>query len=226
MFYDNLKKFIFIIKPCFLYLFLFSCIKYILTFFGDLSQIDTIIFLLFIPIIFIFYKKHCHNLKSIKNTDKNYKLYSSILCVIISFCIICAFLSKNSFSYTNSLTLLLNTVVLAPICEEFIYRIFVFERCTKYLNLSISIIFTSILFACAHLGTSNLILSFLAGFIFQITFLATNSIITSIVIHSLRNFLLSIPNFYNLNNTIFIIGIVVFIFSFIKLLTYSLKKGE
>ena len=74
----------------------------------------------------------------------------------------------------------------AGICEEIIFRLFMFSFLVENLNLVTAFILTNIVFAITHIGSGkqNLISSFILGLLFTAIYYFTNNIWLPIILHS------------------------------------------
>lgn len=115
------------------------------------------------------------------------------------------------------------TIIIAPICEELIYRCLLLKPLLRYGHIQ-AVIITSILFGFFHYDASRFLYTAIDGVIFGIIAVKANSIIPSICLHMLVNLKgLLKPIYYNLiyNNLLpnmvgvyyafIIIGTVIFI---------------
>lgn len=75
--------------------------------------------------------------------------------------------------------------VSAGICEEIIFRMFLFEFLRENLNLIITFIAINIIFAVTHIGSgkNNLISSFILGLLFSFIYYFTDNILIAILLH-------------------------------------------
>lgn len=73
----------------------------------------------------------------------------------------------------------------AGICEEIIFRLFVFEFLNENTNLITTFIVTNLLFAVTHIGSgkSNLISSFILGLLFSAIYFFADNIWLAILLH-------------------------------------------
>tara|TARA_B100000242_G_scaffold85849_1_gene57332 strand:- start:257 stop:805 length:549 start_codon:yes stop_codon:yes gene_type:complete len=92
--------------------------------------------------------------------------------------------SKNNFSF---LLLFLTTTLLAPIFEEIIFRGILLPTLSRDFGVILSIIVSAFIFALAHLSLGEMPPLFILGIGLGITRIASGSLFSSIVMHSLWN---------------------------------------
>jgi membrane protease YdiL (CAAX protease family) len=85
---------------------------------------------------------------------------------------------------TITIATVLNMLVLAPIVEEIIFRVLLFNFLQKYFSILISAILASVFFALCHYGVLG---AAVFGFYMITVFLITRNLMTLIVLHSLNN---------------------------------------
>ncbi|TXE15326.1 CPBP family intramembrane metalloprotease [Psychroserpens burtonensis] len=73
----------------------------------------------------------------------------------------------------------------AGICEEIIFRLFLFEFLKENANLLIAFILTNIIFSITHIGMGkqNMIASFILGFLFSAIYYFTENIWIAVLLH-------------------------------------------
>ncbi len=88
--------------------------------------------------------------------------------------------SKREFIWFNLLSLS------AGICEEIIFRLFMFSYLLENTNTAIAFILTNILFALTHIGSGkqNILSSFILGLLFTAIYYFTRNIWLSMILHS------------------------------------------
>ncbi|XP_010276955.1 PREDICTED: uncharacterized protein LOC104611555 isoform X3 [Nelumbo nucifera] len=93
----------------------------------------------------------------------------------------------NVFSYSINASLLGILGILAPLCEETIYRGFLMTSLTKWLPVPLSIIVSSIVFTLAHQspGKSTEILIF--GVVLGLVYAQTRNLLAPIIMHACWN---------------------------------------
>jgi membrane protease YdiL (CAAX protease family) len=88
--------------------------------------------------------------------------------------------SKREFIWFNLLSLS------AGICEEIIFRLFMFSYLLEHTNLVIAFILTNVIFAVTHIGSGkpNIISAFILGLLFTAIYYYTSNIWLSVILHS------------------------------------------
>lgn len=88
--------------------------------------------------------------------------------------------SKREFIWFNLLSLS------AGICEEIIFRLFMFSYLLENTNLAIAFILTNVIFALTHMGSGkqNIIGAFILGLLFTAIYYFTNNIWLPMILHS------------------------------------------
>ncbi|WP_435136215.1 CPBP family intramembrane glutamic endopeptidase [Formosa sp. A9] len=73
----------------------------------------------------------------------------------------------------------------AGICEEIIFRLFLFEFCREHTMLGFAFIIPNIIFALTHIGSgiSNLIIAFILGLLFSVIYYFTQNIWLAVLLH-------------------------------------------
>lgn len=94
-----------------------------------------------------------------------------------------SFYSETPFSIFQFIFVIL----IAPICEEVIFRSLLYQTFTEYFNILLSILFSSIIFAVFHIRIRNILGSFFGGLAFSIILYFSGSIIMPLLAHSLYN---------------------------------------
>lgn len=74
----------------------------------------------------------------------------------------------------------------AGVCEEILFRLFLFEFLKENSNLIIAFIITNLIFAITHIGSgkTNLISSFILGLLFSAIYYFTENIWITIILHA------------------------------------------
>ena len=88
--------------------------------------------------------------------------------------------SKREFNWFNALSLS------AGLCEEIIFRLFLFSYLIESTNLFLALIITNVVFALTHIGTGkkNLGGAFILGSVFTAIYYFTNNIWLAMILHS------------------------------------------
>lgn len=96
---------------------------------------------------------------------------------------------KNAYYYLpktdNELKWFLFLSVSAGICEEIMFRLFLFEFLKEIVNLIIALVLTNLIFSITHIGSgkNNLISSFILGLLFSMIYFFTENIWMAILLH-------------------------------------------
>ena len=88
--------------------------------------------------------------------------------------------SKREFIWFNALS------ISAGICEEIIFRLFLFSYLLENTNLAIAFILTNLIFALTHIGSGkqNIIGAFILGLLFTTIYYFTSNIWLAVILHS------------------------------------------
>lgn len=82
---------------------------------------------------------------------------------------------------------IVTAVIFAPVFEELIFRGLVLESLLRRHRRLISVIVSSLLFAIIHFQPSVMLTAFVSALIFGTIYLHTNSIFSTIILHSINN---------------------------------------
>ncbi|GEK89854.1 hypothetical protein APU01nite_18930 [Alkalibacterium putridalgicola] len=129
--------------------------------------------------------------------------------------------------------LIINTVVLAPVIEEFIFRGIILNKWAEKSSNTRALIISSLLFGLLHIG-SFIIPQFIGGLLYGIVYIKTKKLIYPILMHSISNLVpvsmmlipapesnevFSVPQLIaeltpvlNITSLVFIIALPVFLF--------------
>lgn len=105
-----------------------------------------------------------------------------------------AFSSSMPHSLFQFLSLSLCTVIIAPLCEEVIFRHFLLKPMRKYGDLT-AILVSAIIFALFHGNVDQLAYAFISGIFLGIIVVRSNSILPSIILHSANNLIVSVISY-------------------------------
>ena len=97
-------------------------------------------------------------------------------------------------------TALLLVVILAPICEELLFRKAIIDRTAKY-GEGISILFSGFMFGLFHGNFSQFAYAMFLGMFFGYIYIKTKNIMYPIILHFLTNFMGSLVPMLVMNNT-------------------------
>lgn len=192
---------------------------------GDITKIESTIFykilattlsqIVFLSVyFFIIKRKKIKILDSIEKEKLNFKqililLLISLICLFLISPIINvfdAFLLKLGISAgslpinlndpLNFVYLLLTLGVLAPICEELIFRGIIFNGLKEKGNKT-AVLISSLMFMLVHLNLSQTFYQLILGIILALVVLYTNNIFSGILIHIINNSLVLVINYIN-----------------------------
>lgn len=158
--------------------------------------------------------------------------------------------SADPTTKISPIYMILNTVLLAPIVEEFLFRGYLFNKWGETIGVKKAMFFTSLLFSVLHFQ-SGFVGQFIDGLFYCIVYMKTKNLIVPMILHIFHNALIKLITYYNNLNTnsnsidqvssevglhylqsIGLIGIIVFtlilpvvIYIFYKLYSRSEKKS-
>jgi len=96
-------------------------------------------------------------------------------------------LFNNSQSMGQRVTIIVLAVIIAPICEEFIFRFFIYGVLRRYFGVTVGLFFNALLFAAAHTHLPSAAPLFVLGACFTLAYEWSGSIIVSMAMHALFN---------------------------------------
>ncbi|WP_223067811.1 CPBP family intramembrane glutamic endopeptidase [Paenibacillus caui] len=102
--------------------------------------------------------------------------------------------SKEKFIPWFFVFKLVSVVLIAPICEEIIFRGYLLGRLTDKFGLKKGIIFSSVIFGVLHL--QNIFGATMMGIILCLIFIKTNSLVTPIIVHITSNAIVGLRDIY------------------------------
>lgn len=82
---------------------------------------------------------------------------------------------------------IVTTVIFAPVFEELIFRGLLLESLLRRHRRLFSVIVSSAIFALVHFQPEVILTAFVSGFVFGTIYLHTNSIFSTIILHSINN---------------------------------------
>lgn len=82
---------------------------------------------------------------------------------------------------------ILTSCVIGPLVEEIVFRGFLFNSLSKRINVILSALLTTIIFAVMHTSISTVIFAFITGLVFIYFYIKTNNLLVSFTIHSFCN---------------------------------------
>lgn len=135
------------------------------------------------------------------------------------------FAANNIIDY---LMILISVVIVAPIVEELMYRFILNNSLKEYGKLS-SLIVSSFLFGIVHCQFYQIMPAMAAGIILSLIYFKTNDIRYSIIVHMLNNLTATLLMFFNINNHIVNISLIIlglaFLFFKNDLLSVPMKNN-
>tara|TARA_B100000401_G_scaffold397877_1_gene308201 strand:- start:114 stop:662 length:549 start_codon:yes stop_codon:yes gene_type:complete len=93
----------------------------------------------------------------------------------------------NNKSYLSFILLFLTTTFLAPLFEEIIFRGILLPTLARDFGIILGIIISAFIFALAHLSLGEMLPLFVLGIGLGITRIASGSLLSSVIMHSLWN---------------------------------------
>ncbi|OXA83222.1 hypothetical protein B0A56_02240 [Flavobacterium columnare NBRC 100251 = ATCC 23463] len=117
--------------------------------------------------------------------------------------------------------LIFGALILAPIIEEFIFRVFLFKRLLSKYSLKFSFALVTILFGLTHVNVMQILFALVIGSFLSLLFYKFENYLMNVFLHSFAN-LLGIIMIYILNNfnsnvpVVIAINIVIFLLVFFK----------
>ncbi len=131
---------------------------------------------------------------------------------------------EPSFHTKSQIYFYIKGIVIGPILEELFYRKMILSKLMENHTAVFSIFISSILFSLGHLDFQNFIQLFFIGLIYGFVYYKSNSVLSSILLHSLVNFLIGftanvVVNLDDANYSYLIIFIICFMVLF-----WALKK--
>lgn len=112
----------------------------------------------------------------------------------------------------------LNTIFIAPIVEELLFRGVIFNNLNKYYSVNVAIIFTSLLFGLSH-ELGGIISSFVFGICMNILYIKTSNIMILIIAHFTNNLISQIIYYMDFSNLIFTNTIIITIISILAIVS-------
>ena len=175
--------------------------------------ITIIIALIFIPLLIFNYKKNYKDDKL--NSIYKFIILGFSLSLIYNFFgfYLDKLLNTNLYGDFNIIKTIIQTVILGPIIEEYLFRGMIYNGLKKNFNDKKSMIITSIVFAITHTNIIQMIYAFLLNIILVKVYEKYKNINSCIIIHSMSNLtttfitIFLVKNNLILNILIFLIGI-------------------
>ena len=177
-------------------------------------------------------------LRRIKIKKINLKEYFYIIALSIGVSILLLFLSGilskiipsygdvvNQLNVASKSSLqLVIAIILIPIYEEIVFRGIIFGYLRKNFNIIVAVLVQALIFGIMHLNLVQGIYTFILGIVLALIYMYSDSILGNITVHIIFNLLgaLIVPmllsKFPIMVIVLLILGIVLFIFSVIKII--------
>lgn len=103
--------------------------------------------------------------------------------------------------FTNTIASFILTVISAPILEELFFRVVLFKRISKFFNVYIGMILSSLLFGVLHMELA-IVGAVIFGFANCILYLKYRNILIPMTVHFLNNLIVSIPSLFTSSDSI------------------------
>ena len=198
-------------------------------------------------ILFLFYKLGV-NLTKIQNLINDYLRKINIkeiidvvfTQIVISFGTTLLILGMICLINIDTIASFILTVISAPILEELFFRVVLFKRISKFFNVYIGMILSSLLFGVLHMELA-IVGAVIFGFANCILYLKYRNILIPMTVHFLNNFLVSIPTFLSSDSgassdvellsqsdasAYLILGAIVFIIGMILFIRFIVKNRK
>lgn len=207
----------------------------------DLAAIGAEFLLLSIGLIIIFISNNKTILIPTNLNKINFKIILYIFIIssanfISTVCIVCIarFIKIGDFSIvggSDSLNIIsiIDTIIIAPICEELFFRAGILSALIKKTPVHIAIIIQGFIFAflhCFSLTSVKFYEVIVGGIVLGYIFYCTKSILTSILCHGTYNFITVLFNNFTFNtkSTSTFIGCIFLEIFALALIVYLIKK--
>lgn len=205
-----------------LFVFIYTYIGYdtndIVSIMNNSSIYITIIMaLIFIPLLVFNYKKNYKDDKL--NSVYKFIILGFSLSLIYNFFgfYLDKLLDTNLYGEFNIIETIIQTVILGPIIEEYLFRGMIYNGLKKNFNDKKSMIITSIVFAITHINIIQMIYAFLLNIILVKVYEKYKNINSCIIIHSISNLTTTFITIFLVKNNL-ILNILIFLIGI-----YSLK---
>lgn len=132
--------------------------------------------------------------------------------------------SEESDMFKYVVPVVIQTCITAPIAEELIVRGYIFKILSSRCSLKTAIIMSSLFFAVLHFDFFNTIFYVLMGMALCLIYIKTNSLLNSIIVHSMLNITTVVSyykgynlSFTNVNLLAFSISLFIVVISYFGL---------
>lgn len=100
--------------------------------------------------------------------------------------------SSSEDIFTNTIASFISTIIIAPILEELFFRVIFFKRISRFFNVYIGMIISSIIFGILHMELA-VVGAMIFGIANCILYLKYRNILIPMTVHFFNNLLVSIP---------------------------------
>lgn len=200
---------------------IFTCTNYAL-----INLLGTFFTLLFFWRIYKFNDENFFESCKFKIIPRNYIILLIFIAILLSYILttIIDIFSHTQFgfqyhrkfeniklNYTGILWAI-NICFIGPIFEEILFRGIILNKIKKYMNISLAIIIQATIFALLHMNILQSIDSIIFAIILGIVYVYTESIISTIIVHTIVNIIGNYSLLHtNLNFVIFAISIIILV---------------
>ena len=188
------------------------------------NYIVLLIGIIFIPIVYIKYNKI--NIKSNKTKNISALIFIGISLSLV-YNVIGFYLDKllnsNLYNIFDIKNVLISTVLIGPIIEEYLFRGIIYNEAKK--KYSKAGLITTIIFAFSHRTLIQIIYAFIIGYVLIKVYNKYNNIKYCIVVHMFSNLVTTLITFILIKNNI-IINFLIFIIGFIILMFIKKRKYD
>ena len=176
-------------------------VEFFYSFFADVNNfnnfinknsyiLSTLYLIIILPILKKYYKEEN---KINYNTCLKVILLAFILSLTFNILIVLIKIYLNiKMVFNPNVYILINTIIIGPILEEYLFRGIVFNKFKNIVNEDKACLFTSIIFGLIHLNIISIIYTFIMGFIMNKIYIKYKSITYSICFHITINFVASL----------------------------------
>lgn len=111
---------------------------------------------------------------------------------------------------------ILTSCVIGPLIEEIVFRGFLFNSLSKRINVVLSALLTTIIFAVMHISISTCIFAIFTGLVFIYFYIKTNNLLVSFTIHSACNIMALVVLFVPISILWIIVYLIITVVLFIS----------
>lgn len=255
-----------IIPSALVYLLINFCVILILSFTNNKflnNNLDVIQIAIDFSFILFLLHKFGVNLTKLQNLIKDYfekinikeivnvlftQIIISFAATLIILAIVCfididtanALNNSSEDIFTNTISSFIATLIIAPILEELFFRVVLFKRISKFFNVYIGMIISSVIFGILHIELA-IVGAIIFGMANCILYLKYRNILIPMTVHFFNNFIVSIPLFLSNNSSVnsetelltqsdvstyLIVGIILFIIGAILFARFIFKNRK